>query len=275
MKSRTSFQKLYRAAFVAGSLTVASAASAARLGHPSYSASAATAAQRQWNIIADPSTPAGDGYATDGSTTTLYSPAVASLDTVESDSPFYLVKIVVSDSAGTNNQIQENFSGAVTSYTFNFTPAQAAGQFGAVQVVWSLTPATTPGVVPPQPAFDPNAPLSADENTDNIIFDNLTSVVQTATFTNYQNPGTGGVPNYFTNADYYEGWYPDPNSEDQPQVPQSFYYGGSENPTQIGSASVTATASIPEPSGIVAAGMASTLLLVRRHRRVLPAVENS
>jgi len=266
---------LYKAAFIIGALVAASGASAARLGHPSYSASAATAAQRQWNIIADPA------YATDGSTTTRYNADAASLNTVEADGPFYLVKILVSDlaapydptvpSESTHNVIEVDFSGAANSksYTFNFTPAEAdsLNQVGAVQVFWSLTPATTPGVMPAMPAYDPNFPGSADEDTDNLIFDKLNPNQQTANFMNYQNPGSasGMVPNFFPQADYYEGYSPDSNVE----VPDPFLYGGPSNPTQIASEN---TDGVPEPAGSLALALVSSLLLVCRHRRVAVSV---
>jgi len=244
-----------------GTLAIASAASAARLGHASYSASAATAAQKQWNIIADPA------YATDGSTTTLYSPSAASLNTVDADGSFYLIKILVSDLGVPGHVIEQDFSGAATSksYTFNFTAAEAAQQVGAVQVFWSLTPATTPGVMPPQPPYDPSFPGSDDEDTDNIIFDNL-SASPTSTFTNYQNPGSGSgdFPNFFAGADYYEGYNPDSTVSN----PDPFYYGGSANPTQIAS---DVTDGVPEPGGAMAVGLVSSVLLVRRHRRSAPA----
>jgi hypothetical protein len=247
----------YAAGFAVGALVIASAASAARLGHAAYSASAATAAQKQWNIIADPA------YATDGSTTTLYSPSAASLNTVDADGSFYLIKILVSDLAVPGHVIEQDFSGAATSksYTFNFTSAESAQQVGAVQVFWSLTPATTPGVMPPQPAYDPSFPGSADEDTDNVIFDNL-SANPTSTFTNYQNPGSGSgdFPNFFPNADYYEGYSPDSTCCN----PDPFYYGGSANPTEIAS---DVTDGVPEPGGLMAVGLVSSVLLIRRHRR--------
>jgi hypothetical protein len=256
---------LKKAAVTAAIFVLASTASAARLGHPAYSASASTAAQRQWNILADPS------YATDGSTTTLYSPAVASLNTVQTASPFYLVKILVSDLSPPTHIIEQDFSGPVTSYTFNFTPAQLTEQVGAVQVFWSLTPATTPGVMPAQPAYDPNNPGSADEDTHTLIFDNITGAAATANFENYQNPGSasGLFPNYFPLADFYQGYSADSTA----QTPDPFTFGGPNNPTQIDPAETGPVISlVPEPGALMGIGLLTPLLLMRRVRRPSPSL---
>lgn len=253
-------------AFVCAVVSITPIASAARLGHPSYSASAATAAQRQWNIVADP------GYATDGSTTTLYAGGIASLHEVDADGNFYLIKILVDDLSVTGHVVEKDFSGAVKSYTF--APGELSHEIGAVQVFWSLVPASSAGVMPAMPPL-PNditsLNLSEDEDTHNLIFNNISGITQSINFENYQNPGSASldVPNYFHAADFYEGYFQENSST--PLAP--FMAGGPTDPEGITAADTGNVSDAPEPAGLLGLGMVG--LLLGRRNRLKPASRNA
>ena len=115
------------AAMTAGLST--SSAKAARLGHPAYSASGATASQTQWNLVCDP---AG---AISGSTSTSYDPNVASLNTITAAPGFQIDKVViVFQGEGPFAQTFGPFPPGTPSFSL---PADTFSQWGLVQVYWS------------------------------------------------------------------------------------------------------------------------------------------
>jgi hypothetical protein len=208
---------------------LASNATAARLGHPAYSAAGATPAQKQWNLICDP---AG---AVSGSTSTQYNPSIAALDTINAWPGFQINEVDVAVTDGESTYVDQ-FILPVGTTSFVIVPAEEeelaaaastagstyyasldGGEVGAVQVFWApfgSTPpviigevATAATVVSQQPKF--SFPLfQSDVNTHIITFDSLTTDPrQVATFTNYadQGNGTGTFPNYFFTPDSYSG----------------------------------------------------------------------
>jgi hypothetical protein len=200
-------------------------ASAARLGHPQYSASGATPAQKQWNLLCDPT------GAVSGSTSTQYSPTVAALDTITAVDGMQIdeVDVAVTDGevtytdqfilpAGTTSFVivpaeEEDLAAAVSTAGTTYYASLDGSEVGAVQVFWApfnSTPVTTDvataAVVGPQnqnPSFF--RPFQSDVNTHVITFDSLTTDPrQVAIFTNYAN-GSGSFPVYFDQQDSYSG----------------------------------------------------------------------
>ena len=185
------------------------AAHAARLGHPQYSAAGATASQKQWNLLCDP--PA----AVSGSTSTLYDPSIAALNTITAWPGFELDEVdVIINGEGSFDQ---QFFLPPGTTQFVIVPAGAAfvqtvgtvyyaslegSEVGAVQVFWSPFQTVTPAAsVTTQKPLDRHS----DVNTHIITFDNVSGKTkQVATFTNYAN-GNTNFPNYFPTPDSYSG----------------------------------------------------------------------
>jgi hypothetical protein len=215
-------------------------ANAARLGHPSYSASGATPAQKQWNLLCDP--PA----AVSGSTSTQYNPEIAALDTITAWPGFELTEVDVavvdldSDSGYSVDQFflppgtttfvlvpgDDDTDDAVIAPAAATTQPTTTGttytgslngdvEIGAVQVFWApynATPVNTDAVSAAQvvtpAAVNRGGPPNfggGDVDTHIITFDNVSgNTQQLATFTNYAN-GNSNFFEYFDVPDSYSG----------------------------------------------------------------------
>jgi hypothetical protein len=203
---------------------LAASASAARLNHPQYSASAATPAQKQWNLLCDP---AG---AVSGSTSTQYSPTIAALNTVTAYAGFEIDDVVVAENDGEGTYTDELGPFPAGTTTVVIVPpeeeelaAAASGggtvyvslyypEVGAVQVFWApfnptpipeiSTASVVSGAAKSSFSFFGHG---TDVNTHTITFDSLsTDPRQVATFTNYAN-GSSSFPDYFDTQDGYSG----------------------------------------------------------------------
>lgn len=211
-------------------------AQAARLGHPKYSAAGATPAQKQWNLLCDPT------GAVSGSTSTEYNPLIANLDTITAWPGFEITEVDVavvdldSDSGYSVDQFflppgtttfvltaDDESDDAVVAPTTQPTTgttytASLDGdvEIGAVQVFWApfdATPVNTDvapaaKTVTPAATFNRGGPPNfggGDVNTHIITFDNVSgNAQQFATFTNYAN-GNSNFFEYFDIPDSYSG----------------------------------------------------------------------
>lgn len=215
-------------------------AKAARLGHPAYSAQAATASQRQWNLVCDPTN------AESGSTSTQYDPNVAALNTITaSPAPapgFQISHVNVLVGFGEGSHVQQipgdgevgsfYFDPGTTSVTFTQVVASLSAavavvppstyvavlddlEGGAVQVFWeplgtnhnvigAATPLNSLHICP-SPNFGRGG-ANADVNTHTITFDPAASNTNAfaATFTNYAN-GDPAFDDIFDDVDGYSG----------------------------------------------------------------------
>ena len=228
--SKRMVQLCRRVLFVGMAGLLVSNASASRLGHPAYSASGATLAQDQWNLICDPTD------AVSGSTSTKYNPAIAGLNTITAFPGFELKEIdvaMVDDDemrierfvlpAGTTTFVvvpPEELGTAMASNggsTFYATLADEnddADEVGAVQVFWgplntvqsvAVKTSTSTKKNAPAPKKTAPAPTTGDVNTHTITFDNVSAnPKQSATFTNYAN-GNSKFPMMFDVPDSYSG----------------------------------------------------------------------
>ena len=222
--TKRTLQFCRRVLVIAAAGFLASSASAARLNHPQYSAAGATPAQKQWNLICDPT------GAVSGSTSTQYSPTVAALDTITAVAGMQINEVDVAVTNGDGTYVDQFILPAGTT-SFVIVPAEVddlaavvstagttyyasldGSEVGAVQVFWApfnSTPApevAAAAVAGPQnqtPSFF--RPVQTDVNTHIITFDSLTTDPrQVATFTNYAN-GSGSFPVYFDAQDSYSG----------------------------------------------------------------------
>jgi hypothetical protein len=199
-------------------------AKAARLGHPAYSASGATAAQKQWNLVCDPV------GAETGSTSTMYPAGDAAINTINAFPGFQInqVNILINDGEGTFVQSffldPNTTSFVITQGEAALSAAIATGptttyyafldgpEAGAVQVFWAPLGSSTGEEVGAATVLNKahlcNGPSfgggrNADVNTHTIIFDSISNAT-TATFTNFANGHTPDLT-IFDEFDGYSG----------------------------------------------------------------------
>ena len=251
MSGAQRFRKLWPLACVAITVTTGlctMTARAARLGHPAYSAAAATTAQRQINLTCDPV------GAETGSTSTIYDPSVANINTITAAPGFEITEVdvlvggdgtypeqfIITDPNITSFVIQANDDAlasaiATGSPTTYYADLGGAPEAGAVQVFWAPLGSTPPGggeiseVVAAPASVKASArgggSAVGDVVTHVITFDNVsTATTGTTTFTNYAN-GDPKFPEYFYQVDGYSG--------------PGFSYVEGQNGVSIGSATAT------------------------------------
>jgi hypothetical protein len=209
-------------------------AKAARLGHPTYSAAASTTAQRQINLVSDPVA------AETGSTSTLYDPTVANINTITAEPGFQIseVDVLINDGEGTSVEQFANLPVGTTSFVITpesddvlaaalssvpsstYRTSLDGPETGAVQVFWSpfgsgsQVSTEAASVKPAVSGNNLRGIGGADVNTHIITFDDVSSnPKQGVTLTNYAN-GNSKFPDYFEVNDGYSGpgfSYTDPN----------------------------------------------------------------
>jgi hypothetical protein len=250
MKMKHAFAKAAFVAAVVGGVS----AQAARLGHPGYSAKGATAAQNQWNILADPTD------AESGSTSVIYPRGVAGLAEVDAEPGFEITEINIVLEHNVSHTDFTFSSGAVDETTFVPSPEDledpgysnpstylpAAIQPGYLQVFWQATGGTTDS--------DPNG----DVDDFDVLFNNLTTDPnEQATFTVYADPGTAEGGQFVT---------PDSYTDNQGNT-----YSASDiniaDDTDGDNVVVDLPVAVPEPGAPALLGCSAMgLLLVRRRR---------
>jgi len=245
-----------RAAFVA---VVASGAfaSAARLGKAGLSAKGATAAQSQWNLIADPleyGAPAGTMF---GSTSVIYPRLVAGLAEVDAEPGFELTSInLVLESPITHTDFTYS-TGVLAQGTTQFiptamdltdpndSPPDTAIEPGYLQVFWQATGGATVS----------DEPGHVDDF--DVLFNNLTSDPnEQATFTVYADPSTDDGGKFGTADSYFDGT----TTYDANDI--------NVDDAQTGdNVVVNLPVGVPEPASFTLLGCCSAGLLLHRRRR--------
>jgi hypothetical protein len=253
MKSKNVLAKAAFVAAVASGVWV----QAARLGHPGYSAKGATAAQKQWNILADPVD------AESGSTSVIYPRLVAGLAEVDAEPGFELTEINIVLEHNVSHTDFTFSTGTLPADTTQFIPTlqdledpgysnpttflPSAIQPGYLQVFWQATGGATD--------TDPSDDGVLDFN---VLFNNLTSDPnEQATFTVYADPGTANGGQFATPDSYTD-------NQDNTYSADDINLADSIDGNNV---VVDLPVAVPEPGAPALLGCSTIGLLLLRRRR--------